>query len=76
VSEFKGRHFEGEIVLWAVRWYCNKANRSLRFLTPAPIAAPLLGRSGHESVHHGVPLEFLQDCTLSVFDAVDGRREG
>jgi IS6 family transposase len=19
--EFKGRHFEGEIVLWAVRWY-------------------------------------------------------
>ena len=20
VSEFKGRHFEGEIVLWAVRW--------------------------------------------------------
>jgi hypothetical protein len=23
----------------------------------------------------GVPLEFLQDCTLSVFDAVDGRRK-
>ena len=21
VSDFKGRHFEGEIVLWAVRWY-------------------------------------------------------
>jgi hypothetical protein len=23
VSEFKGRHFRGEIVLWAVRWYCR-----------------------------------------------------
>ena len=23
VSDFKGRHFEGEIVLWAVRWYCR-----------------------------------------------------
>jgi hypothetical protein len=24
----------------------------------------------------GVPLEFLQDCTLSVFDAVDGGGNG
>ena len=23
MSEFKGRHFEGEILLWAVRWYCR-----------------------------------------------------
>jgi IS6 family transposase len=23
MSAFKGRHFEGEIVLWAVRWYCR-----------------------------------------------------
>jgi transposase, IS6 family len=23
VSNFKGRHFGGEIVLWAVRWYCR-----------------------------------------------------
>ena len=23
MSQFKGRHFEGEIVLWAVRWYCR-----------------------------------------------------
>ena len=22
MSDFKGRHFEGEIVRWAVRWYC------------------------------------------------------
>ena len=23
MSDSKGRHFEGEIVLWAVRWYCR-----------------------------------------------------
>ncbi len=23
MNEFKGRHFRGEIVLWAVRWYCR-----------------------------------------------------
>ena len=23
MSNFKGRHFGGEIVLWAVRWYCR-----------------------------------------------------
>jgi IS6 family transposase len=23
VSDFKGRHFDGEIVLWAVLWYCR-----------------------------------------------------
>jgi transposase-like protein len=23
VNDFKGRHFEGAIILWAVRWYCK-----------------------------------------------------
>jgi len=23
MNEFKGRHFSGEVVLWAVRWYCR-----------------------------------------------------
>jgi IS6 family transposase len=23
MSEFKWRQFEGEIILWAVRWYCR-----------------------------------------------------
>jgi transposase-like protein len=23
MSDFKWRHFEGEIILWAVRWYCR-----------------------------------------------------
>ncbi|MBB5060934.1 transposase-like protein [Granulicella aggregans] len=23
MSEFKWRHFEGEKILWAVRWYCR-----------------------------------------------------
>ena len=25
MSDFKGRHFGGENVLWAVRWYCRDA---------------------------------------------------
>jgi len=31
MSEFKWRHFEGEIILWAVRWYCRYgiSNRDL-----------------------------------------------
>jgi hypothetical protein len=23
MSVFQGRHFEGEVILWAVRWYCR-----------------------------------------------------
>jgi transposase-like protein len=23
MNDFKGRHFKGEIILWAVRWYCK-----------------------------------------------------
>lgn len=22
-NNFKGRHFQGEVILWAVRWYCR-----------------------------------------------------
>ena len=25
MSEFKGRHFRGAIILWAVRWYCHNS---------------------------------------------------
>ena len=25
MNDFKGRHFGGEIVLWAVSWYCRYA---------------------------------------------------
>lgn len=23
MSDFKWRHFQGEVILWAVRWYCR-----------------------------------------------------
>ncbi len=23
MNDFKGRHFTGDVVLWAVRWYCR-----------------------------------------------------
>ncbi|QGY22817.1 hypothetical protein F6P93_23275 (plasmid) [Escherichia coli] len=25
MNPFKGRHFQRDIILWAVRWYCNMA---------------------------------------------------
>ena len=28
MNDFKCRHFRGEIVLWAVRWYCKLRSRS------------------------------------------------
>ncbi len=26
MNPFKGRHFQRDIILWAVRWYCNTAS--------------------------------------------------
>ncbi|WP_139367827.1 IS6 family transposase, partial [Enterovibrio nigricans] len=23
MTDFKGRHFSGQVILWAVRWYCK-----------------------------------------------------
>jgi transposase-like protein len=23
VNDFKWRHFQGDVILWAVRWYCR-----------------------------------------------------
>ena len=37
LSDFKGRHFGGEIVLWAVRWYCRYP---ISYRDPALAVAP------------------------------------
>ncbi|KYP89719.1 hypothetical protein WB91_11740 [bacteria symbiont BFo1 of Frankliniella occidentalis] len=29
---FKGRHFQRDIILWAVRWYCKKGIEVMRAL--------------------------------------------
>ena len=36
MSDFKGHHFQGEIVLWVVRWYCRHASsyRDLEAMIP------------------------------------------
>ena len=41
MSDFKGRHFRGEIVLWAVRWYCwyPISYRDLEVSTPVEDSA-------------------------------------
>ena len=36
MNPFHGRHFQGEIILWAVRWYC-KYGISYRELVIAPV---------------------------------------
>ncbi|ORZ97287.1 IS6 family transposase, partial [Klebsiella pneumoniae] len=28
MNPFKGRHFQRDIILWAVRWYCKYGMRS------------------------------------------------
>ncbi|MEI1271135.1 hypothetical protein VUS44_30905, partial [Pseudomonas aeruginosa] len=29
MNPFKGRHFQRDIILWAVRWYCKYGIRAL-----------------------------------------------
>ena len=47
MSDFKGRHFRGEIVLWAVRWYCRYAV-SYRDLEAMMTEARRRGRPLHD----------------------------
>ena len=43
MSDFKGRHFEGEIVLWAVRWYCRYGVGTVKLPTVEFAAAAAVG---------------------------------
>jgi DDE domain len=52
VSDFKGRHFEGEIVLWAVRWYC-------RYGVSYPDLEQMMGERG-VSVDHSTIYRWVQ----------------
>ena len=54
MSNFKGRHFEGEIVLWAVRWYC-RYGMSYRDLEQ------MMGERG-VSVDHSTIYRWVQRC--------------
>jgi transposase-like protein len=49
MSEFKWRQFEGEILLWAVHWYCRYGIR-YRDLEQRIGRARRAGRSFHESI--------------------------
>lgn len=46
VSDFKWRHFQGEIILWAIRWYC-RYGVSYRDLEQNDGRARCAGRSFH-----------------------------
>jgi transposase-like protein len=58
MSDFKGRHFEGEVVLWAVRWYC-RYGVSYRDLEQ------MMGERGvsvdHSTIYLGKALDSLKD---------------
>ena len=58
MSDFKGRHFEGEIVLWAVRWYCRYGvSYRVRLLRGTATASFLMdhGRDGPAGLEGGLP---------------------
>ena len=53
MNDFKGRHFRGEIVLWAVRWYCRYAvSFDLHEVQAAEDHALALGAIGFDAVKH------------------------
>ncbi len=35
MNPFKGRHFQRDIILWAVRWYCKYSYRELQEMLAA-----------------------------------------
>ncbi len=57
MNPFKGRHFQRDIILWAVRWYC-KYGISYRELQE------MLAERG---VNVGVSLDIENYCTLRLF---------
>ena len=49
MSDFKGRHFGGEIVLWAVRWYCRYLTDLMGPFQSAPLREGRHGAGGESS---------------------------
>src|SRR5574344_2119503 len=72
MNPFKGRHFQRDIILWAVRWYC-KYGISYRELQE------MLAERGVNVDHH-YPYKFHQPVVASIFTGIDARhhtdREG
>jgi transposase-like protein len=61
VSDFKRRHFGGEIVLWAVRWYCRYgiSRRDLeQMMTERGV-----------SVDHSTIYRWVQSSTFRIFSS-------
>ena len=72
MNEFKGRHFRGEIVLWAVRWHCRYAisDRALkRVMTERGVAVD------HSTIYRWVQRFASHPTGVRVQDAEDGRRQ-
>ena len=66
MSDFRGRHFEGEVVLWAIRWYCpyGVSYRDLE---------PMLGERG-VSVDHSTIYRWVQKYAPETACCIDPER--
>jgi transposase-like protein len=62
MSDFKGRHFEGEIVLWAVRWYC-------RYGVSYCDLEQMMGERGVLVDHSTIRARYGEKAALAVADA-------
>ena len=75
VSDFKERHFEGEIVLWAVRWYCRYGIISIEDSSNLTAVAWVTGRIGEACLRVAGRSRAPYSRDLGSWLAVD-RRDG
>jgi len=66
MNDFKGRHFQGEIILWAVRWYC-KYGISYRELEEMLEERGIEGQCLYvERADYQAPMESLRTLSLPI----------
>ena len=76
MSDVKGRHFEGEIVIWADRWYC-RYGVSYRDLRTDDGRPPRLGRPFDDlSLGSAISTRNGETTALAVADASLDARAG
>lgn len=58
MSDFKWRHFQGEVILWAVRWYC-------RYGVSYHDLEQMMGERG-VAVDHSIIYRWVQKFTQAI----------
>src|SRR3546814_7089684 len=60
MTDFKWRHFQGDVILWAVRWYC-------RYPISYRDLEEMLAERGIRSEEHTSELQSLMRISYAVF---------